>query len=88
MEALAYEPLILELFQRSGVGSHLLTLDDLCYEEKLWQLLSDIDDTYFQLMLYAQFSFSFDTIVRLMVDYAWERCKVSVSSRYSSTLIQ
>jgi|JI6StandDraft_1071083.scaffolds.fasta_scaffold06784_8 hypothetical protein len=64
------------------------SLHDLCDEERLWALLSDIDESYFSPMLFPQFEFSFDTIVRLMVDYAWEKCKVAVSSRYSCTLIR
>lgn len=78
---------MLTIFEARDSGIRMESLQDLTYEERLWALLSDIDDTYFSPLLYPQFEFSFDTIVRLMVDYAWEKCKVTVSSRYSRGLI-
>lgn len=75
--------MLLKIFNGSVPFS---SLDDLAEEGCLWSLLSDLDDKYFPQELYSHYEFTLDGIVRLMVNYACSKCKVEVSSRYTTAL--
>lgn len=65
----------------------LESINDILTEANLWSILASVDDSFFPPPLFAEYVFSFDSIIRLMVEYAYSVCKMTVNTRYSCNLI-